>query len=63
MKNRKATLAIAILTVITATLWLIASAIKVSQTSTISPELQEAIEPLQPNIDGAIFERLEERSQ
>ena len=60
MKNKRTTVIIAILTVIVAILWLLSSAFKVSQQSTITPELEQIITPLDPTLDAGVFERLQQ---
>lgn len=60
VKNKRTTVIISILTVIVAILWLISSAFKVSQESTITPELEKIITPLDPTLDSRVFERLQQ---
>ncbi len=65
MKNKRNLLIVSILTVIIAILWLLSSAFKVSSKSTLTPELERIITPLDPTLDMAVFDDLQqaERSE
>ncbi len=61
MNKDRRWLYIAILTLVLALCWVGVSAIERLRTSTIPPDIEKIMSPLDPNIDRSIFSKLSQR--
>lgn len=62
MKKRR-NIYLAIITLITIILWVVVGVFNSYQQTTVTPDVVKAIAPLDPVIDGSVFNRLENRQE